>query len=209
MSRSATGTEEMYPVPSPIRPRPVPVLALITALLLIVLAGLGPLAAAPAVDTIVRCEPELIVGQIGAPVSFTIFVDDVADLYGADVRLSFDPSVAQVVDANPGKGGTQIEILDAFLSPDYVLRDRADNVAGTIWYANTQINPSPPVAGSGALARVTLQPLKAGGFDMPITNADLANGRGETLPANARDCRVTFLDPNTTSKTYLPVSLAP
>jgi hypothetical protein len=193
---------------STIRPRPAAFLALIIALLLIAHAGLGPLAAAPAAESIVRCEPELVVGQIGAPVSFTIFLEDVADLYGADVRLSFDPAIVQVVDANPGKGGTQIEMLDEFLSLDYILRDRADNVAGTIWYANTQVNPSPPVAGSGALARVTLQPLTAGSFDMPITSFELANGRGEILPATARNCRVTFLDPNTTSKTYLPVSLA-
>ncbi len=146
---------------------------------------------------------------MGKTVSFTIFVQDVVDLYGADVQMSFDPAVAQVVDADPRKGGTQIEILDEFLSPDFTIRDRADNVAGTIWYANTQVNPTEAVSGSGPLARVTLEPLQPGSFDVIITSWQLGRRNGTEIPATARDCRVTFFDPDTTSNTYLPVSFAP
>lgn len=165
--------------------------------------------AAPGQDPMVRCDPEVIAANIGESVSFTIYVEDVVDLYGADVQMSFDPAIAQVVDANPNKGGTQIEILDEFLSPDFVVRDRADNVAGTIWYANTQVNPTQPVSGSGALARVTMESLKAGSFDVIVTSRELARINGTVIPSIARDCRVAFFDPNATLYTYLPINLAP
>ena len=38
----------------------------------------------------------------------------------------------------------------------------ANNAAGTIWYAATQMNPTPSANGSGALARFTLHPLTYG-----------------------------------------------
>jgi hypothetical protein len=179
------------------------------ALLLTVFIGSIALNAAPVQDTIVRCDPEVVAVEIGNTVSFTIFIEDVVDLYGADVQMSFDPTIAQVVDADPGKGGTQIEILDDFLSSDFTIRDRADNVAGTIWYANTQVNPSQPVSGSGPLARVTMESVQPGSFDVVITSSQLGRINGTEIPATARNCRVTFFDPNTTSKTYLPVSIAP
>ena len=89
---------------------------------------------------------------VGQDLVIDIYVQDVVDLYGADVRLSFNTSIAQVVDANPTLAGTQIQPLATFMSPDFVIKKEANNSAGTIWYAATQINPSPPVSGSGPLA---------------------------------------------------------
>lgn len=185
------------------------VAAMTLALLMAALFGSLGLRAAPAQDAVVRCDPEVVAVQMGETVSFTIFVEDVVDLYGADVQMSFDPTVAQVVDADPGKGGTQIEILEDFLSPDFTIRDRADNVAGTIWYANTQVNPTEAVSGSGPLARVTMESLKPGSFDVIVTSWQLGRRNGTEIPSVARNCRVTFFDPDTTSNTYLPVSIAP
>lgn len=165
--------------------------------------------ATPGQNTILRCEPESIVAEIGESVSFTIFVEDVIDLNGADVRLSFDPSIAQVVDANGPKPGVQIEMLGDFLALDFVLRDAADNVAGTIWYANVQVNPTQPVSGSGALARVTMQSLKAGSFEVPFTFQELVIANGDPIPATVRNCNVAFFDPNAVNITYLPISIAP
>lgn len=181
------------------------------AIMLIAIAMMGgqPLKATPLQETVVRCEPESVVAEIGDELSFLVYVENVVDLYAADVQMSFDPTIAQVVDADPGKGGTQIEILDDLLFPDFVVRDRADNVAGTIWYANTHINPRGPVTGSGALAQVTMTSLRPGGFEVPITSQELAMSNGVTIPSTARNCRVTFFDPNAISQTFLPVGIAP
>lgn len=176
---------------------------------LTVLIGSGAATARPDSDAVVRCDPEVVAANVGETVSFTIYVQDVIDMNAADVQLAFDPAIAQVVDADPTKGGTQIEILEEFLAADFVVRDQADNVAGTIRYANTQVNPSQPVSGSGPLARVTMQSLGAGSFDMPITYKKIVLGSGQEIPSTARDCRVAFFDPNAISQTFLPIGIAP
>lgn len=186
-------------------------LALLLGLLgLVALLAVGRALRAESVQsTVLRCDPQHPVVTLGEPVSFTIYVQDVVDLYAADVRMSFDPTKVHVVDANPAKPGTQIEMLDEFLSPDFVLRDVADNVTGTIWYANSQVNPSEEVSGSGALARITMQSSAGGTFLLVFTFHELVVRNGDPIETTAIDCRVTIFDPNTIRKTFLPVSLAP
>jgi hypothetical protein len=133
-------------------------------------------AAAPALGqgpgadgTIVRCNPAVVTGPLRSGVSVEIYVENVVDLYGV-----------------------QIEVLSGFLKPDFVVRKIADNTAGTIWYAATQVNPTLPVSGSGALARVTLLPQMAGTFTMPFTYQKLVLRTGVQIPATAQDCVITF-----------------
>ncbi|MDX1417365.1 MAG: cohesin domain-containing protein [Candidatus Promineifilaceae bacterium] len=159
-------------------------------------------------QTTVRCEPALISSELTSTVAFAIYVENVNELNAADIQMSFDTSLAQVVDADPNIPSTQIEILDEFLAPDFVVRKVADNSAGTIWYANTQVNPSPPVSGSGALARVTLAPQTAGEFTMHFTHSELVLNNGNEIPSTAQDCTVWFYDPDSLEKTHLPVIFA-
>ncbi|MFN2237253.1 MAG: cohesin domain-containing protein [Anaerolineales bacterium] len=158
-------------------------------------------------DTIVRCEPASIASDFTTPASFKIYVENVSEMNAADVRMDFDTSIVHIQDADPDMPNTQIEILDEFLAPDFVVRDWADNSEGTIWYANTQVNPTPPVSGSGALARVTLLPQKAGKFTMHFTHNELVRGNGTEIPSTAQDCIVLFYDPNQLEFGYLPVVL--
>jgi hypothetical protein len=156
-------------------------------------------------ETLVRCDPAVAAGIFGQPLEVDIYVENIAELYAADVRLSFDTSMAQIVDADPNAEGIQIEILDDFLSPDFVLRKNGDNVAGTIWYAASQVNPSEPVSGSGPLARVTFQPQQAGSFVMPITYREFSTREGFQIEATPVDCQVTFIEIDTDLSVYLPV----
>lgn len=189
---------------------PIILTGAVAALLLAFMFVSGQYAAAsPAQDTIVRCDPKTIGGVLGQNVTVDIYVENVAELYGADVRLGFDPTKIQVVDADSNATGVQIEPLDTFLSPDFVVRKVADNVAGTIWYAATQVNPSVEVTGSGPLARITLQPLVAGKFDLPITYQKIVKRTGVQIPAISRDCSVTFIEVTQNLSTYMPVIMRP
>ncbi len=153
---------------------------------------------------VVRCDPLHASGPFNQNLPVNIYVQDVIDLYGADVRLSFDPSVAQVVDADPSLPGTQIQPLADFMSPDFVIRKEANNSAGTIWYAATQLNPSQPVSGSGPLARITFHADTAGSFVMPITSAQLSKAGGIPIPVSIQDCSVTFQSLTPASPTFTP-----
>jgi len=160
-------------------------------------------------ETLVRCNPTTAVGIMGQPLAVELYIENIVDLWVADVRLSFDTSMAQIVDADPITNGVQIELLDDFLSPDFVLNKSGDNVAGMIKYMATQVNPSEPVSGSGPLARVTFQPQQTGTFIMPITYHLLGTIDGFEIEATPIDCRITFIeggDPDLT--TYLPAAFA-
>jgi hypothetical protein len=171
--------------------------------------GLGAVIAPGSVQapgTIVRCEPAAITVPVGLVVSLDLYVQDVGDLYGADVRLSFDPAVVKVVDADQSAAGVQIQPLSGFLKPDFVVRKVADNISGTIWYAATQVNPTLPVTGSGSLARVTLLPQATGAFSMPFTYQKLVRRNGVQITATSQDCWITFTE-GAVKHLYLPLIL--
>jgi hypothetical protein len=171
--------------------------------------ALGARAAEPVDEAIVRCNPANPTGTTATPLSFEIYVQDVVDLYGADVQLGFDTTLASVVDADPNASGIQFELLASFLKPDFVVRRIADNKAGTIWYAATQVNPSEAVSGSGPLARVTFQPQGPGSFTMPVTYKKLVMRTGIEIPSVVQVCKVTFIETDPAGATYFPVIVRP
>lgn len=170
-------------------------------------AATGAAAEEPA--ALLRCDPAGITGVAGQPFDFDIYVEDIVDLWAGDVRLSFDPAIVQIVDADPDAEGIQIVILDDFLTANFVLRKNGDNETGAIWYAATHLNtPSgnEPASGSGALARVTLEPLQAGSFMMVFTYHLLNDVDGFEIKATAADCPVTITDaPDPGTISYLPL----
>lgn len=182
--------------------------ALAVGLLGMVLLISGRTAAAPQAP-IVRCDPATIAGPLGNTIEIDIYVENVVDLWAADVRLGFDTTALQVMDAEPASADSvQILPLDTFLSPDYVVRKVANNEAGTIWYAATQTNdpanPKDPVSGSGPLARVTFRALRAGQFTLPITYHKLVLRTGTEIPSTAQGCSITFLDIDSGGVTFVP-----
>lgn len=182
-------------------------------ILLIGITGIGAPSAAqptPDVTAIARCEPLDASGPFGQDLTVDIYIQDVTALYGADVRLSFDAARMQVVDADPNIPGTQIQPLYDFMTPGFVIKKEANNSAGTIWYAATQLNPSPPVSGSGPLARITFRAVASGSFPLPVTSAQLSAAGGIPIAVTTMDCSVTFTDGSATSTpTSTPTATSP
>ena len=122
---------------------------------------------------------EVAAGQT-EPLSVT--VADVQDLYGLEIHLRFDPAVVQVADADPSKDGIQVAAGD-FLSADFVAQNQADNQAGSIDYAVTQVNPNEPRSGSGTLLVIRFQGGAAGGASpLEVTNGILTTLDGDLIP---------------------------
>jgi hypothetical protein len=147
---------------------------------------------------IVRCNPKSAYAGIGTAVPdvhLDMYVENVVGLYGVDLRISsFDTTIAQVVDQAPA-AGVQIAPLTTFLQPDFVVRNSADNTAGTMRFAATEVAPSAPADGSGPVARITFHGLHAGTFIMTWGTVELSDVNGGVIPATAEPCQVTFWDP--------------
>lgn len=155
-------------------------LALACALLALV-ALHGAVAAQSTTQPTVRPDPAAITATQGQTVTVNFVVEGIANLYGADVRGQFDPALLEVVDANPAAADVQIQ-PGAFLKPDFVVRQVADNAAGTIWYASTQVSPTLPVSGTGALFTVVFR-AKSDVTQAPITvtHIELVDRNGQAL----------------------------
>lgn len=160
-------------------------IAMASAMLLVLLlvSLLGVYARALSDDPVVAVYPADGSYEVGALIDVEVWVEDVANLYGVDIRLAFDPTRLQVLDANPDLPGVQVQPRDDILSPDFIIRREADNDAGTVWYAVTQINPSPPASGSGALFSFSFETIGAGITEVIVTNYQLADPNGMIIPA--------------------------
>lgn len=154
--------------------------------------------------------------QVGETIAVEVWVEDVVNLYGADIRLAFDATRLQVLDADPNLPGIQVQPRSDILSPDFIIRREADNVAGTVWYAATQINPSPPASGSGALFSFTFITLAEGLTDVTVTAYQLADANGMSIPAQASgavyqigdDATATPTETSTATATLTPTHTA-
>lgn len=131
---------------------------------------------------IIRLDPNnLTVGQ-GQVEEVRLVVENGSDIYGIDVRAAFDPAVLEIVDADPAKDGVQM-ISGEFIKPDFVVRNEADNTAGTLQYVVTQVNPTPPANGSGVVLKIKMRGKKQeASSPFTFTFLEMANGRGLKLP---------------------------
>jgi len=124
-----------------------------------------------------------------------VWVNDVVGLYGADFRMTFDPARLQVVDQDSYTYGTQLQPIGTFLKTDFVIRKVACNAldssnslcdepaeVGTIWYSNTQVNPSVEVSGSGPIASITFRALSPGSSPLVFYYTKLADRNGYQIP---------------------------
>lgn len=142
---------------------------------------------------VARCEPRSVAGPSDDTLYLDLYIEDVVDVNAVDLRLNFDATVAQAVDVDSNAPGVQIQALDTFLQPDFVISRAADNTAGTVVYQVTQVGRA-AVNGSGAVARVGFDSLTSGTFDLAFAHAELARLDGSTMLVTANDCTVSFTD---------------
>ena len=114
---------------------------------------------------------DLAPGDVG---TLALRVENVTHLAGAEVNLTFDPALLEVVDADPSTEGAQIAHGD-FLSPDFVVQNTTDPAIGTVDYAIACMPLDKAVSGSGELARITFRALAEGETLVTIRSALLAD----------------------------------
>jgi len=147
-------------------------------------------AAAQAGAAIVRPDPAALSVAAGQTQTVAVVAVGVADLYGIDVRASFDPALIEIVDADPAHDGVQMT-PGVLPQPDFVAINVVDNAAGTLRYATTQINPTPPAAGDGVVFRLQVRGKAAGVSPLRIDLVEMANRSGELLGVTTQDAAIT------------------
>ena len=158
-------------------------------LLTALLALLAPLQPAAADTALVRVSPQTI--QVGSAETLVeVTLEGVSGLYGLDIRLEFDPALLEVLDADDGKDGVQIS-PGQIPSPDFVVRNEADNAAGTLWYAATQMNPREPASGAGVVCSLRVRGVSGGAGELRVVEAKLVDRSGGDLATTTSGAQVT------------------
>lgn len=143
----------------------------------------------------VRFDPsDLQVGQ-GQVEEVNVIVENANDIYGIDLRAEFDPKQIEIVDTDPAKDGVQMR-PGTFIKPDFLVRNEADNSAGTLQYVITQVNPTPPATGSGIVLTILVRGKKQGASSpFTINSVQVANGKGTKLPIEPQPGTVQVVPP--------------
>ncbi len=170
--------------------RSIPAAALLACLIAFSAAGLwakpGRVLAQPNAATI-TLESSAAAIQGCQEVVLDVWVNDVTGLYGADVEVSFDPSLMEVVDADTLTPGVQVIRGPLLQDPLFIVRDTADNSLGTMRFAATQLNPAPEVNGSGILFSARLRGKSGGTSALHFSLASLGGRGGVGISASAVD----------------------
>ena len=127
----------------------------------------------------------------GEVVAVPVKIAEVDGLYGFEAQLKFDPSVVRVVDTDPAKAGLQLLPGD-FLALDFLVRNTADNDAGTAEFVLAQLNPSAAKSGSGTLFTVYFEGVAEGrATSIIFDRLKLASRDGNEIPATAVNGEIT------------------
>ncbi len=120
--------------------------------------------------------------SVNQEVTVDVQVENIPTIYGADIRLTFDPNVLEVVDADEDSPGIQLH-PGQFIDPEksFILQLSADNEAGTVDYALSLLNPAPPVEGKGILVQITFRAKAEGDTPITITEGQFGTQTGEAI----------------------------
>lgn len=153
---------------------------------------------------------EVSTERIGVGQTFEVAVEvqDAFEMYGFDISLNFDPDAVEVVDVDDRIDNVQMG-FGTFLDSGFQLMNLADNAAGTLRFAMTQVTPSPPKSGSGTLFVVTFRAKVAGATpQLAFDAAELGQPRGllvESMEISAESPPVTIVsDPVDIQSTPIP-----
>jgi parallel beta-helix repeat protein len=145
-----------------------------------------------ACPTSLYISPALSTVGVSNTVTVDVMVGDIENLYGAQVQLTFDPTLVEVVDASEIDPGIQIE-QGSFPVPEKVILNLADNSAGTIEYAVSLKGTKPGVNGSGVLARITFHGLSDGVSNVAFGGSILSDPMSVPIEHETRDGQVEVL----------------
>lgn len=130
-------------------------LRVLTVLLIVLLYWISPQGSpveAQTPSTILSIQPSSSSVSTCGEIILTVRVENVVDLYGYDVHLTFTPGTIRVLDVENG----------TFLTSGFVIQKTIDNSAGDIKFSMTQTDPATPKSGNGDLVYIRVQAISPG-----------------------------------------------
>jgi LysM repeat protein len=162
------------------------------AIVVVMLLALLPMTVSAEGATVV-VQPASTTVQVGESTTINIRIDGVTDLYGAEVHLTFSPSVVQVTDSDGDpNNGIQLLTGDLFAGKQaFNAVNSANNSTGAVAYAISLLGEPSGVTGSGTLFSIQLEGSAAGLSAVAFVNVMLASQSGGQISATTTNGTVT------------------
>jgi hypothetical protein len=139
-------------------------------------------------STVALFPASLQLGLDGTGVS-EVEAANISDLYGVDLRLTYDPNVLAVVDADPNAPGVQVEAGTVFEDVAFfVAKNEASD--GVINFIAARQSPAPTFSGTGSLIQITWQGKTLGQTPVTLEGVKLSDPDGLPLSATLQDGQV-------------------
>ncbi len=124
----------------------------------------------------------------------TVQLEAIADLYGAEIQLQYDPAQLKVRDEDPRLDGVQIAPgpLLAF-DNRFVALNNVDPQTGQVNFVFTLLKPALPIKGEGVLATLVFEVTGAGPFELKVARAKLVSSQLTAVPVTITDLTLNGL----------------
>jgi LysM repeat protein len=142
---------------------------------------------------------------VGGVAAVQLRLENVQNLYGIEVHLTFDASVVQVEDDDPGRDGVQVAVGE-LPYPEFIVQNLADNGSGRLDYAVVQLAPRPPSSGSGAVATIHFRGVSEGTSPIRFISAKLASPDGLEIPVTLQEGSIVVAGAGIPTETPPPTS---
>jgi len=159
-------------------------------------------------STILHFDPspaQVTVGSVGA---VQLRLENVDNLYGIEVHLTFAKNILQIEDDDPGRGGVQITTGE-IPYPDFTVLNIVDNLGGRLDYAVVQLAPRLPASGSGVVATIRFRGVNPGTSAINFTHVKLASPDGFAIPVTLQSGTVIVSETVPPTATSPPTTAAP
>ena len=153
-------------------------------LTLLIAAFISPLLAQG--GTQVRFEPEASTIGVGETREVAVVIENVTNLAGVEIYIVFDPTVVEVVDADPDKEGVQVA-RGELLGPGFEINQVSE---GMIEYILTVLDQE-PASGNGEVIRITFRGIAEGETHLTFDSALLADPQSSGIGASLRNGYIT------------------
>lgn len=129
--------------------------------------------------------------SVGATTAVNVHVENIADLYGFQATIRFDPAILEVVDADASEPGVQAGIGSWLPPSTRIITNTADNNTGVIHFAATLVAPTPALNGSGNLLSIAFRGKAVGSTSLSFAALKLVDAGANVIPISHADGQVT------------------
>ena len=129
--------------------------------------------------------------QQGKQIALLISIENVTGLYSVQVRVTWDPAILEIVDADPDQDGIQVATGEFFSDDALTIINSADNISGTLDFGVTLSGDASSLNGDGILAQVTFYARQDGFTPLNLSYVRLYDSEARSIEATIQVGEIT------------------